>query len=237
MTIAVRQARLDTVQINVHALRVGHKQMTQAVFRQLLREHPLDHEKEELRGDLWGLVNYFWKGCHGGHREQLEHLHLVWQLGDELRRECIFSPRHCKEMEDEIRGIEHLLQEVTSLALFRRILTDPTSVKRGKHHEFEFGEWSCSTYPETAQAICRILMAIEEDPTSDWAKKQIAEARALIEKELRELEARLKDEPVKDEDQIALFCQKHLNKADSVGKNYGVFYQRVLELPQLFIAV
>jgi hypothetical protein len=238
MTITVRQAQLETVQVDVHALRVGHKQMTQSVFRQLRPEHPVDYEKEELRGDLWGTVNYFWKGCSTHWNGQVEHLHLIWQLGDELRRCCIYPPDRCRERANAIRVQEDFIGNAVQLALFRRVLHDPTNVKRpDERFLFSFPGWSCSVNTEDTRHIDTILEALEMDDQTDWQKQRLAEARTEISNSFRFREELLEGEAVGDDDQIAMFVQKCRNKIDGIKENYDVFYQLVLDLPQLFIAV
>jgi len=79
MTVTVTQAQVTTLQISVQAIRIGPKQMTQAVFRQLKRD-------DEVRGPMWGQVNYH-PDCSG-----TDHLHVVWQLGDELRHARVWDP-------------------------------------------------------------------------------------------------------------------------------------------------
>ena len=43
-----------------------------------------------LLGIPWGFVNYFWAMCSGDHHYRNEHVHLVWQEGDQLFRDCLF---------------------------------------------------------------------------------------------------------------------------------------------------
>ena len=86
--VRVDSASVATVEVTLKALKIGKKQMTQSVFRQLMDESPMDLDKMALRGTIWGQVNYYWKDCHvndyGSSRH--DHVHIVWQLGGELRR-------------------------------------------------------------------------------------------------------------------------------------------------------
>jgi hypothetical protein len=81
--IDVRDAQIKTASVEIKSLTVSGKQVTQAVFKQLIRERIIAPETAELRGVAWGLVNYFPKPC------KPDHLHVVWQKGDELRRDCV----------------------------------------------------------------------------------------------------------------------------------------------------
>jgi hypothetical protein len=73
-------AIVTSATVDVHVLRIGAKQMTLAVFRQLHRDDALD-------GPMWGTVNYchrlFDWPCDPKHPEG--HQHIVWQDGSELR--------------------------------------------------------------------------------------------------------------------------------------------------------
>jgi hypothetical protein len=59
-----------------------------SVFRQLIEECPIDWETLELKGQIWGSVNYFWGDYEGGFRQDGAPIaiHAVWQKGNELRR-------------------------------------------------------------------------------------------------------------------------------------------------------
>jgi hypothetical protein len=86
--ISVRDAKVKTVAVEVKALTISGKQVTLAVFRQLLKEPLIDLETAELNGIPWGKVNYFWAD------DPATHLHIVWQKGEELRRDCVYRYEH-----------------------------------------------------------------------------------------------------------------------------------------------
>jgi hypothetical protein len=77
--LLVHNAEVNTASISIRTLQIEGKQVTLAVFRQLLVEDIVSKEPS-LRGVGWGHVNYLLDGCDG--------IHLVWQKGSELRR-CI----------------------------------------------------------------------------------------------------------------------------------------------------
>ncbi len=87
--LTARNAVIRTATAEIKALTIEGKQVTMAVFRQLLRRDLIDRSTGELLGVPWGLVNYFWADC--GYTG--DHLHVVWQDGDELRRDCVPSVR------------------------------------------------------------------------------------------------------------------------------------------------
>lgn len=87
--LTTQNATITTAAIEVKALTIGARQVTLAVFRQL-REEPLIAEDGTLNGTPWGIVNYHPDKC----GDAKEHLHVVWQHGNELRRSYVRAPRH-----------------------------------------------------------------------------------------------------------------------------------------------
>jgi hypothetical protein len=83
-TITTKEASLKTANISIKALTVNGKQVTMGLFRQLKDEDVICLEHLELQGVAWGHVNYFFGDC------QPDHLHVVWQKGEELRRSCVY---------------------------------------------------------------------------------------------------------------------------------------------------
>lgn len=104
VNLNVHEATVNTVTVTVKTLTIGRRQVTQAVFRQLIKEQLLDfnellNDDPELtfRGLPWGTVNYHPDKCLNGESRMPvhvtgKHLHVVWQLGDELRRTTVFEP-------------------------------------------------------------------------------------------------------------------------------------------------
>jgi hypothetical protein len=90
--VSLRDVSLSTLSVNIRVIRVGTKQMTLAVLRQLKREPILNCESLTLTGVPWGLVKdaakevQVWVGSEYGH-SQYERFpwFLVWQKGEELR--------------------------------------------------------------------------------------------------------------------------------------------------------
>lgn len=88
--ITAHEATIRTATVEIRTLTISGKQITLAVFRQLpqgdLIVRDYDTDIYRLQGPIWGIVNYFWGKC--DYPES--HLHVVWQLGDELRRSCVW---------------------------------------------------------------------------------------------------------------------------------------------------
>lgn len=109
--ITTEEATVKTVAIEIKALMVGRKQVTLAMFRQLIEEPIIDEETCDLRGVPWGTVNYH-SGVDCDAFKYREHLHVTWQKGNELRRSCTrlldyselgyFEPRALKALESEV---------------------------------------------------------------------------------------------------------------------------------------
>lgn len=87
-TITAREATIKTATVEVKALTISGRQVTLSVFRQLKAEQVIDPETLLLRGACWGIVNYFWGDDAKRHDDPL---HVVWQLGNELRRAIVPS--------------------------------------------------------------------------------------------------------------------------------------------------
>jgi len=87
--INVEQASIRTATVTIKALTVDGRQVTQALFRQLIAEPIIDPSTGTLRGTPWGTVNYHPDKCADDRthlHDDRTHLHVVWQRGDELRR-------------------------------------------------------------------------------------------------------------------------------------------------------
>lgn len=82
-----QNATITTATVEVKTLTIGGKQVTITLFRQL-KEQPLVAEDGTLNGVPWGVVNYHPDKC----REKPEHLHVVWQEGQALRRSSVQLP-------------------------------------------------------------------------------------------------------------------------------------------------
>jgi hypothetical protein len=80
--LSIHEATVSTASIEVKTLTIKGRQVTQAVFRQLQEESLFDYETMEPLGAPWGWVNYHPDKC----GDAPEHLHVVWQLDDQLRR-------------------------------------------------------------------------------------------------------------------------------------------------------
>ena len=79
--IDVRRAELHTAAVTIETMRVDGRQVTLSTFRQL--------QSEPVGGPMWGWVNYHPDRC----ADDLEHRHVVWQMGETLLRATIYRPQ------------------------------------------------------------------------------------------------------------------------------------------------
>jgi hypothetical protein len=86
--ISVQNAKIKTATVEIKALTINAHQVTQAVFRQFPRSPLFDLSAPlpKLRGLPWGRVNHHFPEC----KQIAEHHHVVWQTGNELRRDEVF---------------------------------------------------------------------------------------------------------------------------------------------------
>jgi hypothetical protein len=79
--LTAHNVQITTARVEIKTLTVSGKEMTIAVFRQLI-EAPLISEDGSLNGTPWGTVSHHSGKCD----KDAPHWHVVWRLGDELRR-------------------------------------------------------------------------------------------------------------------------------------------------------
>lgn len=126
--LTVQNAEIKTAAVEIRTLTVSGKQVTLAVFRQLLEADIVDFRvSHELRGEPWGRVNYHadkmlirQKDCLGywlpdrlvNCAQGPNHLHVVWQLGSELRRALVRHPKESwKDVSEERRAVDRAAWE------------------------------------------------------------------------------------------------------------------------------
>jgi hypothetical protein len=101
--LTTQNATITTAAVEVKTLTISGKQVTLAVFRQLIEE-PLIAEDGTLNGIPWGTVNHcpekkYWDTEDCEMRDcapDPTHLHVVWQKSSELRRARVADPNWWK---------------------------------------------------------------------------------------------------------------------------------------------
>lgn len=127
--ITTHEATVKTATVEIKSLQISGKQVTLAVFRQLKEEPIVSYATAELRGVPWGTVNYhpgtceyLWEETEGG-----EHLHVVWQKGNELRRSAVFRHRRRhmgpeEEIAAEVKVVHDRCVALATAILCHRVL-------------------------------------------------------------------------------------------------------------------
>ena len=93
--LTAKEATIQTVQVEIQALKVGKKQVTMGLFRQLPLKDLIDARHITLAGVPWGYVQYWWDadGVRPEDYRRGKRLHVVWQEGNELHRSpCYEEP-------------------------------------------------------------------------------------------------------------------------------------------------
>ena len=89
MSVAVHDAKIQTLSVQIREILVSNRKMTKSIFRQIPEEPILWYEDEDspLKGIPWGHINYYWDGCSSSYWPSGDDIrHLLWQKDCELRR-------------------------------------------------------------------------------------------------------------------------------------------------------
>lgn len=86
-TVPVEQATKQERSVTVQVLTIGKRQVTQALYRQLVDENVIDYDTGNLKGEVWGWVNMHVGECD----EKKPHLHTIWERDGQLRRACAYE--------------------------------------------------------------------------------------------------------------------------------------------------
>lgn len=215
--INVENAVIKTASVEIKTLTISGRQVTLSVFRQIQEEDIFD-QNMSLKGIPWGTVNYFWK-----EDDTERKIHLLWQLGKQLRR-CILEKKSTFKYEHgenehligRFAGIKRTINHMSSMVI---------TAKKNKN--------SLSTYrEEEKENIMYLELHIkhlkERLQGSEWNRPKDGE----IEKYTEMLTA-LKEDVSNAEKEIPIL---ELSLIELTSK-YNSFLEGFLELPHLFIAV
>jgi hypothetical protein len=240
-TITTQEATVDIMQVEIQVLKVGKKQVTMGLFRQLPHEPLLEGEDVHLRGVPWGHVNYWWDGD-GSQADDGPRLHVVWQQDTVLYRSVIDRqpPRPTRRW---LRS----LRETVMDRLFIWLAGQASSVQVVSHSVA--GEltvaWQGLTWPVlfsdddistaykmlivTTQAAQRLADGTEDDPS--WRQRY----RETAEPYLKLLEHR----GLHDVTEAQLLAERDDigSRVETYERRWAQQWKTLSELPQLFIAV
>jgi hypothetical protein len=253
--LTTEEATVQTLSVDLAVVRVGKRQMTLSVFKQL-KEEPIinvdDSGDAEFRGTPWGLVNYHSDGC----VECSPHLHVVWQKAGELRRSYVVAyPGDCRE----VAGIKSNQQETSEFlniltVLARCAFHEPLAPVKGAKYplpvskEAMFDCWG----NEERQAVsdflddCECGHFFKEPPQDEWGQDyvKIAEENHQKVKSLYRQTAKEWDLFAKVQENLeAVLALSEKELADDrerlkkLYQNYRNRYAELEALGQLFVAV
>lgn len=220
VAININNTQIKTASIEIKTLTIEKRQVTLSVFRQIQEESLIDYETLQLLGVPWGSINYFFglhKDCHSD-----DWLHIVWQKGNELRREVIakesIKSKKYLEMKDTHTQTKKHYNHITS--------TNPYS----RYHDCDF-----SNIPDTIERkknleqrynnVCGWRSSTSKENELNKTLNEIKVVENLIkrsEKRANELEEYFKNEK---------------NNMDNYENKYKLLLKPFFELPQLFIAI
>lgn len=222
--ITTEEAKLKTASVEIKAITVSGKQMTLAVFRQLIEEPIVDEVNNQLLGVPWGIVNYHsGVGCE---YVAEEHLHIIWQKGSELRRSCTV-----RSASAYVRSLFRVLN-ATVTAYYARFTLDT-----------HFCPSSADLAVATAEGVLKVSVGDETASVNlsvfngIWFRDHgvmLSEAVRRI-----QLEKWLHEHKYDYEDSEQIFNDAEIVAASltSCKRKYASLYQSLQQLDQLFIAV
>jgi hypothetical protein len=224
-----REATIKTAIIEIKALTVGGRQVTQALFKQLEEERLIDEDTLLLKGVPWGRVNYH-AGCLP---DTGDHCHVVWQWDDQLRRSCIARRRG-----EEVAGNRAGYDLPWRMTAFLLSCVDEEPTLRGKPVRVGY---------ETSGRLEVNGLAIEADwrivPAlrTYWEHGHRGRGDHLFEAVAKAFQqypfSARSDWKEHDADECMGFCRSIAAQRREIIERWGELYRTIEQLDQLFIAV
>jgi hypothetical protein len=84
--LPVDEATVQERQVTVKVLTIGTKQVTQALYKQMVEENVMEDKTSNLRGPVWGWVN-----IHADCEPREKHLHAIWEDNGQLKKTCVYE--------------------------------------------------------------------------------------------------------------------------------------------------
>jgi len=85
-TLPIDEVSVQERSVTIRVLTVGTKQVTQALYKQLVDDSVLDN-MGNIKGNIWGWVNFHSEYCGSSG----SHLHTIWDDGGVLKRCCLYE--------------------------------------------------------------------------------------------------------------------------------------------------
>ena len=231
--LAVHNAEIKTVTVQIETMTVGRKQVTLSLLRQL-REEPLIDSTGTLNGVPWGYVNY----CPGKGCPRSDHWHIVWQRGRELlrateRKKCVFADYYSSEVVTRylLGPLYRVLVSGGDLSQFsERNHAGGGSRLQDHFDKTRSGVRAGASVPSVLLDLRKALETIADhaDNNGDWYVKQVEKARRTCEECKAKFDGgeMLEAEFNAELEAEAARRQRHVNLREAMAA-----------LPQLFIAV
>jgi hypothetical protein len=213
--ISTHEATVKTAAVEIKALTISGKQVTLAVFRQLIKEDLIDEKSGDLMGVPWGTINYFWGECAEG-----SHLHVVWQKGMELRRSCLTSHPSGRYYSDMIERLSLQYLHVQLAQGWRP------------------REQDVSGYPTSfGDPVVTVRLRVDDYPLLVNIGK-FCKRRGFNWEDLSFNAEKIRAHvPTCDEDDAYSMLQSCISQRRQVEAKWKAHYQAISQLDQLFIAV
>lgn len=232
MEIKATEALIKTAKVEVKALTIEGKQVTLAVFRQMIEEDLINHDSLEFIGIPWGKVNYHPDKCSGN-----DHIHIVWQKDDLLRRSKI-SVCH---LQNKINTLESLLTSYKIIYLIKRSFDNEFL-----EVEYTRGYLTCQAFGWQFY-LYRIDAGLDETVKNyfDNRKNYIARPDDFWEKYLKQSKEKLIEflkqnyDYFFDQEEYELqeIIDNYSRNIEQIKKRWKEIYDNLSKLDQLFIAV
>jgi hypothetical protein len=108
------EATVEERQVTIQVLTLGKKQVTQALYRQLLEQDLINPYTGLLKGTPWGWVN-----LHIDCDEKQNHLHVVWEDNGLLKRSCVYASfqasSHYQRIRRNMRALTYVYATLAAL--------------------------------------------------------------------------------------------------------------------------
>ncbi|MFN3649737.1 MAG: hypothetical protein ACK47B_09150 [Armatimonadota bacterium] len=218
--VTTDDARVTSLAIEVKVVRIGTRQMTKAVFRQLGFESVIDQNTGELCGIPWGRINEH-LDCELEREQGKPHLHVIWQKGTELRRAVVTASIRRAEVDVRFERAVNAWVLVAS----RCDGWKPDGEKRGNFHLNAAGV-------RAFVAATPLLQAIWDDRQSFYLG-----GNRSVEEEFRSALASFDYDYIPSIEDCSASLEEWADVIKSRDQAYREAYAQLQSLDQLFIAV
>jgi hypothetical protein len=234
--INIHDAKVKTMSVGIKAMTVNDRQVTLAVFRQLM-DVDLISEDGTLNGIPWGIINYHPDKC----SDHAPHLHVVWQDGEELRRATVEDPPKFDTFQSDAAD-DHLTYRTMRYVFFGE---EPPSVSS------YYGVWQfhlVGNYQHISISAFESEEAKKAKDLYDRAYQPLTGSPFVANKDERTFFSNETIDALNDLYSKMIFVRAALNNSIKIlqqeiaeeakrRKKWGETLQGIKQLPQLFIAV